>query len=161
MKVLGTKIGRCKFCDRASRGLSSGQLKIASQYQYSLASQEQNANKEDAMGLATSDDKEGDEGGDSGDDTSVEEKSPTDKYYNELIGHSLQELHVMGTARDKFDKATQYQINKLDGRIGRMKLENDKIKMESWPDNAKEIKYRLQDIDPNYSEDVFSWGKLR
>ena len=79
MKILGTKIGRCKFFDGASRDVSSGQLKIASQYQYLPVSQEQIANQEDAMILATSNNEERDEGGDSGDDTSVEEKFPTRK----------------------------------------------------------------------------------
>ena len=69
---------------------------------------------------------------------------------------SLQELHGMITARDTFDKSMQYPMNNLNRRIGRMKLENNNIKTESWSDDAKEIKNRLRDIDPDYSEDISS-----
>ena len=84
VEILRSKNRRCEFCDGETKDLSIGQLKIASQYQ-PPESQEQIANQEDAMSLALSGDDEGDKGGDSGDDISVEEKAPTGKYFNQLI----------------------------------------------------------------------------
>ena len=60
-------------------------------------------------------------------------KTATGKYFNELMGHSLDELKERGTAMEGFIKLMKYPIDLISERFGEMTMDEKPVVMVDWP----------------------------
>ena len=58
------------------------------------------------------------------------------------MGHTLEELRSMGTAKDAFDKVMEYPISHIGSCFGLMKLDGRCVEVKEWPNDeaTQEIK---------------------